>query len=166
MTASASLRRARVSHASGIPVPNAFRKRKFSGTTGRTARSRRRRWLPRAAFSNPRSRGRRCEPRAERASRNCPPDRSCWGECGRVWSSRRRCACAGAAVFLRCRISGTVGTDKRPLRIGYLPITDAAPLLLAHAKILLDATGFTPPNPRVFVPGTRSWRRLLPGKWT
>ena len=35
------------------------------------------------------------------------------------------------------------GRDDKPLRIGYLPITDAAPLLLAHARGYYEAAGLT-----------------------
>ncbi len=42
------------------------------------------------------------------------------------------------------------------LRIGYLPITDASPLLVAHANGTLAANGFTAPDPTLF----RSWADL------
>nr|WP_245563176.1 ABC transporter substrate-binding protein [Tepidiphilus margaritifer] len=44
-----------------------------------------------------------------------------------------------------------------PVRIGYLPITDAAPLLLAHAQGLFAAQGLQAKRPRLF----RSWAQLV-----
>lgn len=44
-----------------------------------------------------------------------------------------------------------------PVRIGYLPITDAAPLLVAHGRQLLQAEGLTVEAPRLF----RSWAQLV-----
>lgn len=43
------------------------------------------------------------------------------------------------------------------LRIGYLPITDASPLLLAHANGSLKSEGFSPSSPTLF----RSWADLV-----
>ncbi len=48
-------------------------------------------------------------------------------------------------------------TDKQPVRIGYLPIVDAAPLLVAHAKELYQAEGLSADPPRRF----RSWIQLV-----
>ena len=48
-------------------------------------------------------------------------------------------------------------TDKQPVRIGYLPIVDAAPLLVAHAKELYQAEGLSADPPRLF----RSWIQLV-----
>lgn len=44
-----------------------------------------------------------------------------------------------------------------PLRIGYLPITDAAPLLIAHHNGLFEKQGLTVEKPRMF----RSWAQLV-----
>jgi len=44
----------------------------------------------------------------------------------------------------------------RPLRIGYLPITDASPLLLAHARGLYEAEGLEVERPTLF----RGWSQL------
>ncbi|MCS6997218.1 MAG: ABC transporter substrate-binding protein [Casimicrobiaceae bacterium] len=44
-----------------------------------------------------------------------------------------------------------------PVRVGYLPITDAAPLLIAHARGLFAAEGLRVEPPRVF----RSWAQLV-----
>lgn len=50
----------------------------------------------------------------------------------------------------------TESTTSPVVRIGYLPITDAAPLLVAHAKNLYEAEGLTVEKPRLF----RSWAQL------
>ena len=44
-----------------------------------------------------------------------------------------------------------------PVRIGYLPITDAAPLLLAHARGLFDAEGLQAEKPVLL----RSWAQVI-----
>lgn len=44
-----------------------------------------------------------------------------------------------------------------PVRIGYLPITDAAPLLVAHGRGLFNAEGVEAEAPRMF----RSWAQLV-----
>lgn len=44
-----------------------------------------------------------------------------------------------------------------PLRIGYLPITDATPLLVAHSRQLFEAEGITVEKPVMF----RSWAQLV-----
>lgn len=52
---------------------------------------------------------------------------------------------------------GSVGTVESPLRIGYLPITDAAPLLLAHAQDTFGTYGLHVAEPVRF----RSWNSLM-----
>lgn len=47
--------------------------------------------------------------------------------------------------------------DDGPVRIGYLPITDATPLLVAHARHLYEAEGLTVEKPRLF----RSWAQIV-----
>lgn len=47
--------------------------------------------------------------------------------------------------------------DDQPVRIGYLPITDATPLLVAHARKLYEAEGLTVEQPRLF----RSWAQIV-----
>lgn len=47
--------------------------------------------------------------------------------------------------------------DDQPVRIGYLPITDATPLLVAHARKLYEAEGLRTEAPRLF----RSWAQLV-----
>ncbi|MDD2662136.1 MAG: ABC transporter substrate-binding protein [Dechloromonas sp.] len=44
-----------------------------------------------------------------------------------------------------------------PVRIGYLPITDASPLLVAHARKLFEAQGLEVEAPRLF----RSWSQIV-----
>jgi NitT/TauT family transport system substrate-binding protein len=45
----------------------------------------------------------------------------------------------------------------QPVKIGYLPITDAAPLLVAHSQKLYQAEGLTAEQPRLF----RSWAQIV-----
>lgn len=47
--------------------------------------------------------------------------------------------------------------DNAPLRIGYLPLTDAAPLLIAHNLGLFEQQGLQVELPRLF----RSWAQLV-----
>lgn len=47
--------------------------------------------------------------------------------------------------------------DDGPVRIGYLPITDATPLLVAHARHLYEEEGLTVEKPRLF----RSWAQIV-----
>jgi NitT/TauT family transport system substrate-binding protein len=44
-----------------------------------------------------------------------------------------------------------------PVRIGYLPITDASPLLVAHARQLFEAQGLDVEAPKLF----RSWAQIV-----
>ncbi len=44
-----------------------------------------------------------------------------------------------------------------PVRIGYLPITDATPLLVAHARRLFEAEGLRTEPPRLF----RTWAQVV-----
>ncbi len=50
----------------------------------------------------------------------------------------------------------TISNDQ-PVKIGYLPITDASPLLVAHARKLYEAEGLTVEQPRLF----RSWAQIV-----
>src|SRR5581483_5786923 len=53
--------------------------------------------------------------------------------------------------------AGTPGQpESKALRIGYLPITDATPLLLAHAQGLYTAEGLEPAKPTLF----RGWSQI------
>jgi NitT/TauT family transport system substrate-binding protein len=48
------------------------------------------------------------------------------------------------------------GPEKKELRVGYLPITDATPLLVAHAKGMYATEGLEAPKPTLF----RGWSQL------
>jgi NitT/TauT family transport system substrate-binding protein len=48
-------------------------------------------------------------------------------------------------------------SNDQPVKIGYLPITDAAPLLVAHARKLFEAEGLRTEKPRLF----RSWAQIV-----
>lgn len=48
-------------------------------------------------------------------------------------------------------------SEEQPVRIGYLPLTDAAPLLVAHAKGLFEAEGLTAIKPIMF----RGWSQIV-----
>ncbi|MDQ8731021.1 ABC transporter substrate-binding protein [Bradyrhizobium sp. LHD-71] len=62
---------------------------------------------------------------------------------------------SGALPFLRTYEARAQEADA-PLRIGYLPITDATPLLVAHAKGLFEAEGVKVEKPVLF----RSWAQI------
>src|SRR5690606_31226552 len=49
--------------------------------------------------------------------------------------------------------SGTGGLERTSLRVGYLPITDATPLLLAHAQGIYQENGLDAERPTLF----RGW---------
>lgn len=74
----------------------------------------------------------------------------------------RLSAMAGAAVaapFLSAGDAMAQGFkgDDQPVKIGYLPITDATPLLIAHARGLFDKEGLRAEAPRMF----RSWAQIV-----
>ncbi|WP_045834550.1 ABC transporter substrate-binding protein [Hyphomicrobium sp. 99] len=62
---------------------------------------------------------------------------------------------AGALPFLDAFNGRALAADE-PLKIGYLPITDATPLLVAHANGLFEAEGINAEKPVLF----RSWAQL------
>jgi NitT/TauT family transport system substrate-binding protein len=75
-------------------------------------------------------------------------------------------AVAGGSSFLAACGGGSSSSDTTAataaaslgsLSIGYLPITDASPLLIAHANGALVNEGFTPSDPVMF----RSWADLV-----
>lgn len=85
-------------------------------------------------------------------------------DCGCGMSRRdllRLSALAGAAAapLLRAGDALAQGTrgDDVPVKIGYLPITDATPLLVAHARRLFEAEGLRVETPRLF----RSWAQII-----
>ena len=58
--------------------------------------------------------------------------------------------------ILRGQSSAPKGVNT-PVKIGYLPITDSAPLLIAHANKLYEAEGLTAEQPVLF----RSWAQIV-----
>ncbi|MCP2040224.1 NitT/TauT family transport system substrate-binding protein [Neisseria sp. HSC-16F19] len=65
---------------------------------------------------------------------------------------------AGALPLLQaCGQRQSAQAADAPLRIGYLPITDATPLLVAHARGLFAQHGVTAERPAMF----RSWAQLV-----
>ncbi len=69
-------------------------------------------------------------------------------------------ACGGSspAGTTSTLVSGsTAAVDRGRIRIGYLPITDASPLLVAHASGALTKEGFAADTPALF----RSWADLV-----
>lgn len=65
-------------------------------------------------------------------------------------------ACGGStSTGVESSIAGA--QDLGNLKVGYLPITDASPLVVAHANGLFDSAGFTAQDPTLF----RSWPDLV-----
>ena len=65
-------------------------------------------------------------------------------------------ACGGSASpGVQSSVAGA--QDLGNLKVGYLPITDASPLIVAHANGLFDSAGFTAQDPTLF----RSWPDLV-----
>jgi NitT/TauT family transport system substrate-binding protein len=65
-------------------------------------------------------------------------------------------ACGGSSSSTQTTAAGETPSLGN-LTVGYLPITDASPLLVAHANGALANQGFTPANPVLF----RSWADLV-----
>ena len=66
---------------------------------------------------------------------------------------------AGAAGLLKAgdAAAQSFKGDDQPVKIGYLPITDATPLLVAHARKLFEAEGLRVDKPRLF----RTWAQIV-----
>lgn len=66
---------------------------------------------------------------------------------------------AGAAGLLKAgdSMAQSFKGDDQPVKIGYLPITDATPLLVAHANGLFQKEGLKAEAPRLF----RSWAQIV-----
>ena len=65
---------------------------------------------------------------------------------------------AGALPLLQaCSKEADKTVAESPLKIGYLPITDATPLLVAHDQGLFEAEGVKADKPALF----RSWSQLV-----
>ena len=83
-------------------------------------------------------------------------------DCGitrRDWLRIAALAGAAATPLLRAgdaRAQSFKGDDV-PVRIGYLPITDATPMLVAHARGFFEAEGLRAEKPRMF----RSWSQMV-----
>lgn len=69
---------------------------------------------------------------------------------GAAWGSHALGAASGAET------TGRAQNDDEAIRIGYLPITDASPLLLAHARGMYEDAGVQVEQPILF----RSWASL------
>jgi len=65
-------------------------------------------------------------------------------------------AAFGRFDILRAQSARDAGVNT-PVRIGYLPITDATPLLIAHARKFYEAEGLTAERPVLF----RSWAQIV-----
>ena len=71
-------------------------------------------------------------------------------------------ALAGASVAAPLLAAGDARAqafkgDDQPVKIGYLPITDATPLLVAHGRGLFEKEGLKAEAPRLF----RSWAQIV-----
>ena len=76
----------------------------------------------------------------------------------REWLKLSALLTAGGALPLLKSFEARAASDAdAPVRIGYLPITDATPLLVAHANKLYEAQGLQTEVPRMF----RSWAQLV-----
>ncbi len=64
---------------------------------------------------------------------------------------------AGALPLLQGFERAVAAEPDAPVRIGYLPITDATPLLVAHQRGLFQRQGLAVERPRLF----RSWAQLV-----
>lgn len=64
---------------------------------------------------------------------------------------------AGALPLLQMQNVARAAEPDAPLRIGYLPITDATPLLVAHHNNLFQEQGIEVEKPRMF----RSWAQIV-----
>ncbi|AOJ07474.1 ABC transporter substrate-binding protein [Burkholderia mayonis] len=64
---------------------------------------------------------------------------------------------AAAMPLLAQRAARAASEPDAPVRIGYLPITDAAPLLVAHHNGYFEAAGVAAEKPRLL----RSWAQLV-----
>ncbi len=64
---------------------------------------------------------------------------------------------AGAAPLLGTLNNALAAEPSAPVRVGYLPITDAAPLLIAHQNQLWQKQGLEVEKPRMF----RSWAQVV-----
>ena len=66
-------------------------------------------------------------------------------------------AAASPLLFAGDAMAQNFKGDDQPVKIGYLPITDAAPLLVAHGRKLFEQQGLKVETPRLF----RSWAQIV-----
>lgn len=98
-------------------------------------------------------------PSAHAAHPHCADPACGCGMSRRDWLRLSALGGAAAAPLLRlgdARAQGLKGDDA-PVRVGYLPITDATPLLVAQGRGLFEAEGLRTEAPRLF----RSWAQLV-----
>ncbi|MGF6528709.1 ABC transporter substrate-binding protein [Variovorax sp. PvP013] len=102
---------------------------------------------------------------APAAAADAPPHVCASPACGCGLTRRdllRLSALAGAGVAAPLLSAGDARAqafkgDDQPVRIGYLPITDATPLLVAHGRGLFEREGLKAEAPRLF----RSWAQIV-----
>ncbi|HEX2531042.1 MAG TPA: ABC transporter substrate-binding protein [Burkholderiaceae bacterium] len=63
----------------------------------------------------------------------------------------------GALPLLQSAGFASAAEPNEPVKIGYLPITDATPLLVAHGNRIFEAQGLRVEKPRLF----RSWAQII-----
>lgn len=90
-------------------------------------------------------------------------------DCGisrRDWLRITAMTGAAAAPLLRAGDAAAQADkgDDVPVRIGYLPITDATPLLVAHSRQLFEACTCAPKSRACSAPGRRSLKPLWQGR--
>ena len=73
---------------------------------------------------------------------------------------------AGAAPLLTAAAARAAAEPDAPLRIGYLPITDATPLLVAHANGYFEQAGIQADKPTLLRIGRSWWKPFWPGRST
>ncbi|MGH2355743.1 MAG: ABC transporter substrate-binding protein [Chloroflexota bacterium] len=78
------------------------------------------------------------------------------GEPGGSTGATGNAGTAGTAAQPAGSPAASGGPEVKTLRVGYLPITDATPLLLAHAQGLYTAEGLEPAQPTRF----RGWSQI------
>ncbi|MBV6271776.1 ABC transporter substrate-binding protein [Alcaligenaceae bacterium CGII-47] len=87
----------------------------------------------------------------------CGPDNSTSARRRQFLKLSTLFSAAGALPLLHTSQIARAAEPDAPVRIGYLPITDAAPLLVAHHNKLFEAQGLHVEKPRRF----RSWSQIV-----
>lgn len=89
-------------------------------------------------------------------AKSAPPDLAAEGR--RQFLKRSTALGAmGALPLLQSASQALAAENNEPVRIGYLPITDASPLLVAHGNKTFEAQGLQVEKPRLF----RSWAQII-----